>query len=236
MRATKAVNRDTKWVFIQKGTCSRTLFYILNREFENPMELEERAADPFAGGIIQNGYQCGLLWGAVMAVGTESYRRTKNNSQAIGLAIHSTQHILKAFEKKAGSADCEDILQADLSKNSIPKLLVTGKFLKCFKLADKWAPEAIQAAKTGLSADINQFNKNTKSCASEVVKKLGGTEKEMSVVAGFAGGVGLSGNACGALAAAIWMNTLKWCRKNDSKNGFPNPAATENIKYIFRNY
>ena len=28
------------------------------------------------------------------------------------------------------------------------------------------------------------------------------------MVAGFAGGLGLSGNGCGALAAAVWMNAL----------------------------
>lgn len=42
------------------GTCSRTFFYIINREFGFPHENEERAADPLAGGIVQQGYQCGM--------------------------------------------------------------------------------------------------------------------------------------------------------------------------------
>ena len=34
---------------------------------------------------------------------------------------------------------------------------------------------------------------------------MGATDEQMVTVAGFAGGMGLSGKACGALAAAVWM-------------------------------
>ena len=51
------------------------------------------------------------------------------------------------------------------------------------------------------------------SCASEVAKRMGASDEEMVMVAGFAGGIGLSGNACGALAAAVWMNTLRLVQK-----------------------
>jgi len=59
----RKVRRKTKRVFMKLGTCSRTLFYILNREFVYPLENEERAVDLLAGGILQQGYQCGMLWG-----------------------------------------------------------------------------------------------------------------------------------------------------------------------------
>jgi hypothetical protein len=42
---------------------------------------------------------------------------------------------------------------------------------------------------------------------------MGASDEEMVLVAGFAGGMGLSDNACGALGAAIWMNTLAWNRE-----------------------
>ena len=69
------VKLKAKRTFIKKGTCSRTFFYILDREFGHPREDEEKAIDPLAGGILQQGYQCGMLWGASMAVGAEAYRR-----------------------------------------------------------------------------------------------------------------------------------------------------------------
>lgn len=87
MKASEKIKTDTKWVFIKQGTCSRTFFYILNREFGHPREAEERAIDPLAGGIMQNGYQCGQLWGAVMALGAEALRRTTNLQKATGLAF-----------------------------------------------------------------------------------------------------------------------------------------------------
>jgi len=41
------------------------------------------------------------------------------------------------------------------------------------------------------------------SCASEVVRRMGGRDEERVMVSGFAGGLGLSGNGRGALSAAI---------------------------------
>ncbi len=89
--------QDAKWVFLKKGTCSRTFFYILNREFDSPKEMEEQAIDPLAGGIARQGYQCGMLWGSSMAVGAESFRRHDDQGKAIAVAITATQHIMKSF-------------------------------------------------------------------------------------------------------------------------------------------
>ncbi|HSA94524.1 MAG TPA: hypothetical protein VLJ16_00640, partial [Acidobacteriota bacterium] len=59
----KRIRRDTKRQFLKKGTCSRALFFILDREFGHLQDDEERATELLAGGIVQQGYQCGLLWG-----------------------------------------------------------------------------------------------------------------------------------------------------------------------------
>jgi len=234
MKASKAVNHDTKWVFLKQGTCSRTFMYILNREFGYPLQMEERAVDPLAGGIMQQGYQCGMLWGSSMAIGAESYRRCGNCDQAVGLAIVATRQVMASFLKKAKSPDCFEITKADFTKKyGIAKYLIFGKAITCLKLADKWAPEAIKAAVEGLSAEQTNPPQPQLSCASEVVKKMGGSDQEMVMVAGFAGGLGLSGNACGALSAAIWMNTLKWCRENPGKTTYPNPKAKETLEAFF---
>ncbi|PLX12327.1 MAG: hypothetical protein C0597_13500, partial [Marinilabiliales bacterium] len=80
---TKKVKLRAKRTFLKLGTCSRTFFYILNLEFGNPKEDEERALDPLAGGILQQGYQCGMLWGASMALGTESFRRNGSADKSV---------------------------------------------------------------------------------------------------------------------------------------------------------
>ena len=235
MNNSKKIQRDTKKVFL-KSTCSRTFFCILNREFGYPKETEERAADPLCGGIMQQGYQCGMLWGSALAVGAESFRRHDDRGQAIGIAITATRHIMESFLKRAKSVDCRDITRCDFSKNlifSLLKYFLFGRVIFCLKLADKWAPEAIQSATEGLSHKDTDLPGLPISCSSEVAKKMGASDEEMVMVAGFAGGLGLSGNACGALSAAIWMNTLAWCRKHPGKSANPNPNATNTLKAFY---
>ena len=95
----------------------------------------------------------------------------------------------------------------------------------CFNLAENWFPEAIQSAKEGLSLEPIDTSQKSISCATEVAKKMGATDEEMTMVAGFAGGLGLSGNACGALSTAIWMNSLAWAKKHTKKSAFKNKNA-----------
>jgi len=229
----KPKKSDTKKVFLKKGTCSRTYFYLLNREFGNLNEEAECASDPLCGGLTQEGYQCGMLWGAALAIGAESYRRNENEGIAIGQAIATTQLVLESFIQRTTSANCSVITSCDFNSNfSLLKYLITGKPLTCFNLADKWAPEAIEAAKNGLSKVPNDLTQPAVSCASEVVRNLGGTKEEVVMAAGFAGGYGLSGNACGALAASIWYKTLLKVREGSYKFSI-NDSSLEKIKEVF---
>jgi hypothetical protein len=228
-----AVLNDARRVFLKKGTCSQTLFFLLDREFANPKENEERAADPLAGGIMQRGHQCGMLWGASLAAGAESFRRCDDRDQAIGTAITATQLLVESFLKRTQTVNCRDITGCDWKGIlSIVKYFLKGKPITCFNLAAKWAPEAIQFATEGFSREKTDLPQPPISCASEVVKKMGASDEEMVMVAGFAGGIGLSGNACGGLSAAIWMNTLAWCKKHPGKNHpyFNNPDAKNILK------
>ncbi|MBD3234318.1 MAG: hypothetical protein GF315_11400 [candidate division Zixibacteria bacterium] len=225
---------DARKLFRKMGSCSRTFFFILNREFGHLKENEEKAADPLAGGIIQKGYQCGMLWGTSLAVGAESHRRYSDRNQATAAAIIATQHLMESFVNRTNSADCMDITDCTWSsKLSIAKYFITGRFLACFNLAQKWAPEAIRAAHEGLSACSSGIPAQSLSCASEVARKMGASDEERISVAGFAGGLGLSGNACGALAAAIWLNSLSWRRENGGKSGYTNPAAMKTLETFY---
>jgi len=221
----KKPNMKAKRTFIKKGTCSRTFFHLLNKEFGHPKEEEEKALDPLAGGILLQGYQCGMLWGASMAVSAEAYRRSGNPGQGTTMAIRATQTILSSFVNRTTSADCEDITNTDFNdKRSARKYMLSGRFVNCFILAGKWAPEALYAAEEGLVTNPDEPLEPSESCASEVVRQMGGNEEEMAMVAGLAGGLGLSGNACGALAAAIWKNSLETIRKTNRKPSYTDPA------------
>ena len=91
--------------------------------------------------------------------------------------------------------------------------------------------QAIETAMHSLQGDSEEAAQQHTSdslcmnCASLVAKNLGASEEEMVMVAGFAGGLGLSGGGCGALSAAIWKRSLDWCRENPDKSSFKNPEA-----------
>jgi hypothetical protein len=228
------VKLKAKRTFLKKGTCSRTFFYLLDREFGHPRDEEEKAIDPLAGGILQQGYQCGMLWGAPMAVGAEAFRLKEDKSQATALTILATQKVMRSFLDRTSSIECEDITECDFTdKKSFRKYMLRGKFVNCFRLAGKWAPEALQAAKEGLEPDQAVLPEQTLSCASEVVRKMGGNEEEMLLVAGFAGGLGLSGSGCGALAATVWKNALIHNLKGSGKPANYDPATDLTLKAFY---
>ncbi len=225
-----ADKNDAKRVFWKCGTCSRTFCYLLDREFGHLKETEERASDSLAGGIMAKGHQCGMLWGATLAVGAEAFRRCKNREEAIALSILASQFLMRSFIKRTGSANCRDITETDFSKNWEMLRYLLFKAWSCYKLAEKWAPEAVQAAMEALSQDTTDLADQPMSCASEVAKKMGASDEEMVMVGGFAGGFGLSGNGCGALAAAIWINSMKWSKEHPGKSSFSNPIAKRTLE------
>jgi hypothetical protein len=62
---------------------------------------------------------------------------------------------------------------------------------------------------------------------------MGGSEEEAVMVSGFAGGLGLSGNACGALGAAIWKSTLERVRNNTFSYSVNDPEIEKIINNFY---
>jgi C_GCAxxG_C_C family probable redox protein len=236
MNSTK-VKLNPRKVFWQCGACSHAMFHILNHEFDNPREYEEKASDLLAGGIAQKGHQCGMLWGGTLAVGAESYRRYSDQSEAIASAVTASQYLVESFVKRTKSANCRDISRVDweskldLAIYMVKTIMQGFIYSPCFNLIVKWTPEAIQAANHGLSAKLVR-EQPCLSCASEVVKKMGASDEEAMMVAGFAGGIGLSGNACGVLGAVIWYKMLDWGKKHPGKT--PAMFNNQDAKMILR--
>lgn len=228
------IHNNARLKFFSIGTCSHTMFYLLNHETGLRTIDEERASDLLAGGLMSKGYQCGMLWGASLAAGNYAFRHYKDLNQSIMSAISISQYIINSFSKRSGCVNCLDFTKCKWNNPfSIAKYFVTGRILKCLNFTANWAPVAL---------DIIHNNNQTAtpdistcfSCASEVIRKAGGTQKDTVLAAGFAGGIGLSGNACGALGAAIWYKTLRWCRKNPGKTPrfFNNPEITSLMEHF----
>lgn len=233
-------NINAKKVFRDKGTCSRTFAYLLDKEFGNLQDNYELATDPLAGGIMRKGQQCGMLWGSALAIGAEAYNRTKDINKAMKLALSATQKMMDSFTNKTQTVNCREITGCNMDSFFgisiyMLKVMLQGmENSKCFNLAEEWAPEAIQSAKKGLDNNLLEDSIQCINCAAVVSRNLGATDKEMAMVSGFAGGMGLSGNGCGALAAAIWMNSLAWAKDNPDKSAFNNPNAKATLKQFYK--
>jgi C_GCAxxG_C_C family probable redox protein len=239
MDATK-IKLNPRKTFWKCGACSNTMFHLLNHEFDNIKPKEEKASDMLAGGIAQKGHQCGMLWGGSLAIGTEAFRRYKDHNQAIASAINASKLLVDSFYKRTKTVNCRDIAKVDWDNKFDFAIYMLKTFARgfvfspCFNLIVKWTPEATIAANNGLSDNIS-YSVPCYSCSTEVVKKMGGSEEESVMVAGLAGGIGLSGNACGALGAAIWFTMLKWGKNNQGKTPsmFNNPDAKKVIRAFY---
>ncbi|HOW82715.1 MAG TPA: C-GCAxxG-C-C family protein [Spirochaetota bacterium] len=236
MEKTLPTPNDIKKDFMKKGSCSQAFCFFLDREFGCLKGIEERAADPLAGGIILQGHQCGMLWGSSLAIGAECFRRYDDQGKAIASAVTATGRVMESYAGKTGSVNCRDVCGHDFTRK-IELFAFMVKFIlhinrDCLDLADEWLPEAITAASAGLSA-ATKYTQAPLSCASETVKKMGAGDEEAVMVSGFAGGMGLSGNGCGALSAAIWIRSLAWCRKNPGKSAYNNPYAKNTLQAFF---
>ncbi len=180
----------------------------MNRAFGYPLNPEEHAAGPLAGGIVRNGYQCGMVWGSALAAGAEAYRRFGAGHRAETASLIAAQRIVESFRAQNGAVDCFDLTDTDFSSTAqIWKYLLSGKPIGCFRMAARYAPVAFAEIRAALG---NQHDAPAApvSCSALVARKLGASDLHAAMAAGFAGGIGLCGGACGALGAVAWLDAM----------------------------
>ena len=218
----KISSTGTVWTFIKGRACSDTLFNVLNSAYGQPMELEERAVMPLAGGIKQHGYQCGMLWGATLAAGAQAYRLYGPGQHAETMAVIAAQRIVESFrDQNKNHINCLEITDIDKSSSTMKMItyfLIKGGTIDCFRRAAKYAPVAYSAINSAFSEKHGEAPCNPASCSAMLAQKMGASDIHTVMAAGFAGGIGLSGNACGALGAAVWIIGMKISKKRDVKN------------------
>jgi len=220
----------TTLTFLKVGTCSETLCKVLDRAFDHPLELEERAALPLAGGIMQQGYQCGAIWGAALAAGAQAYRLLGAGPQAEAQAIVAAQRIVDSFRARNHNTDCRALTDTDWrnSKQAL-RYFFKGGAIRCFSMVAQYAPIAFREINIALAEKPVAVFSFPVSCAAMLAHKMGVSDMHAVMAAGLAGGIGLSGGACGALGAAIWIIGMKSSPERVGKIDFKNPRAIEAI-------
>jgi len=225
----------TMRTFLKVGTCSEALCNVLDRAFDHPLELEEHAAMPLAGGIMQHGYQCGLIWGATLAAGAQAYRRFGAGPQAEAAAVLAAQRLVESFRARNNDINCHELTDTEWQKSmQVFRYFLKGGAIFCFRMAARYAPAAFSEINTALSEKHSEAPSPPVSCAAMVAKKMGVSDMHAVMAAGFAGGIGLCGGACGALGAAIWIIGMDSGKERDGKIDFQNPRAIDAINRFLK--
>jgi hypothetical protein len=185
---------------------------VVDRSFDHPLKLEEHASMSLAGGIMGNGYQCGMLWGGALAAGAQAYRLYGSGTRVEVEALIASQRLVESFRVRAKEINCAEITDMEWKKTSqrrmvtqAVKFIAKGGPLGCFRLAADYAQIAFDEINAALAEKHIEASTFPISCAAMLAKKMGASEMHTVMSAGLAGGIGLSGCACGALGAAIWI-------------------------------
>jgi hypothetical protein len=196
------------------------------------LKLEEQASNPLAGGIMQHGYQCGMIWGATLAAGAQAYRLLGPGPQAETKAIMAAQRLAESFRAQNNHIDCFEITDIDKSSSTMKMItyfLIKGGTIGCFRMAARYAPVAFDEINTVLSEEHIEAPSPPVSCAAMLAQNMGASELHTVMAAGFAGGIGLCGGACGALGAAIWIIGMNSSKEGGGKLDFKDPKALDAI-------
>lgn len=192
--------------FLKTGTCSQAILGSLDSAFDHPLETEESAVDSLAGGILQHGYQCGMLWGASLAAGAQAYRLFGPGPQAQTEAMIASQKLVESYRGLYNHINCFEVTETKMqTKMEIFRFLLKGGPIGCLRMSSKYGRVAFNEINAAFSEKQVKAPFSPVSCAAMLAQKMGASELHSAMVAGFAGGIGFSGGACGALGAAIWI-------------------------------
>jgi hypothetical protein len=205
---------------------------VLNQALGAPLKSEERAVAPLAGGIMQYGYQCGMIWGAVLAAGAEAYRRFGAGPIADATAIRAARRIVDSFRNHKDHIDCYEITQIDRNSTTwqqISFFLLKGGTIGCLRMAAQYAKIAHREINAALSDTADAAPSRPVSCTAVLAQRMGASDMRTVMAAGLAGGIGLCGGACGALGAALWLRNAECLDTDDGKVSFNDPANQATI-------
>lgn len=216
---------------------------VVDGSFNHSMELEERAAMSLAGGLMQQGYQCGMLWGAALAAGAQAYRLYGEGAQAETMAILASQRLVKSFRSRFKEINCLEITDLEWNAPSrkrsetisqVFKFFFKGGPVLCFSMAAEYARIAFSQINTIYSDTSTLLPNPPISCAALLAQKMGASGIRAVMAAGLAGGIGLSGGGCGALGAAIWIIGINDGMENTKTMTGP-PGGQDAIDVFLKN-
>ena len=127
-------------------------------------------------------------------------------------AIIAAQRLVESFRAlNKNNMNCLEITELDQSSSTMQMItyfLIKGGTIGCFRRAAKYAHAAFREINAALSDERIETPPAPVSCSALLAQKMGASPMHTIMAAGLAGGIGLSGGACGALGAAIWIGGI----------------------------
>jgi len=192
---------------------------------------------PMAGGILQHGYQCGMIWGAVLAAGAQAMQRCGPGPETEIQTIETARELVALYRDQNGETDCYRLTGIDHTSSALKMMvyfLVQGGTIGCLRKAFRYTPEAFDKIRTASSENKIEVPAPPISCAALLAKKKGASDLHQTMSAGLAGGIGLSGGACGALGTAIWLTMLDKTKAGSLKLEYKDPEVLKLIDRFVR--
>jgi hypothetical protein len=177
---------------------------------------EEHATTPMAGGLAQLGYQCGQVWGSALAAGARAYDLFGGGAAGQAAALHASGRLIARFGRSYGSVNCSDLIGMEWKEIDLAhfaKYVARGGPVKCFSMTAGFGKATRAEIDAALAEERPAGAALPVSCAALLAERRGASERHATMLAGFAGGVGLSGEGCGALGAALWLAALDETRR-----------------------
>jgi hypothetical protein len=166
---------------------------------------------------LHQGHACGQLFGALLSAGIRARERFDADDARAAAALHAARALAAAFSALDWSTDCRDNVGPLITLLDRIRYLRSDRPRACGRTIIPWAAEAADVIDGALDElDPGALSNPQRNCAVECMRRIapaGGLEEGDAVlVAGFAGGLGLLGNACGALAAGVFALTARHYR------------------------
>jgi Putative redox-active protein (C_GCAxxG_C_C) len=178
------------------------------------------------------GFQCGQLWGAALAAGAQAHRLFGPGPQAEAAAVIAAGRLARSFGVRYKSINCAEVIGLDWKNVQARQILgffLRGGPIRCFSMTAGYSRAAIREIDAAFSGEPLEAPAPPVSCAALLAQKRSASGLHTTMAAGLAGGIGLSGGACGALGAAIWLIEMNRAQGGTAKVEYNSPEATEAI-------
>jgi hypothetical protein len=150
--------------------------------------------------------------------------------------VFAAQRIVTAFRERHGETNCLELTETDWKDpGQMRKYFLRGGPVRCFAMAGRWSRLASTVLDDALASGHFEEADAPVSCTAELARKLGATECQVVMAAGLAGGIGLSGGACGAMAVVLWLTALKIGETEDGGPDY-NDARLQDLVERFLEY